>query len=259
MESPKGSPEWLEVFTAAERPDLWERARQEEVLDRVWPEYNHHGNDSPATFRALVPRYADFQMLFTDRRADRIVARGRAIPFRWDGTLADLPAGIDALGPRALSEEGGPPTALSALAAEVDDTLQGSGLSRLVILAMAALARARGLRSLVAPVRPNWKDRYPLIPIDRYAAWTRPDGLPFDPWMRVHARWAPGSCARRRGRCTSPPRSRTGRPGSEWRSRTTGSTFSRTGWLPSPCPVARGTTGNPTSGCSTTRCSWRER
>ena len=188
MEPPQGSPEWLEVFTAAERPDLWERAREEGTLDRVWPEYNHHGNDSPATFRALVPRYADFQLLFTDRRADRIVARGRTIPFRWDGTLADLPAGIDALGARALSEEGGPPSDLSALAAEVDDALQGSGLSRLVILAMAALARARGLRSLVAPVRPNWKDRYPLIPIDRYAAWTRPDGLPFDPWMRVHAR-----------------------------------------------------------------------
>lgn len=187
MNPPDGSPAWLAAFTAAERPDLWERARQEGDLDRVWPEYNHHGNNSPATFRALVPRYEDFQVLFTDRRADRIVARGRTIPFRWDGTLADLPDGIDALGLRALSEDG-PPTALSALAAEVDETRQGDGLSRLVILTMTALARAHGLRSLVAPVRPNWKDRYPLIPIERYAAWTRADGLPFDPWMRVHAR-----------------------------------------------------------------------
>jgi hypothetical protein len=37
-------------------------------------------------------------------------------------------------------------------------------------------------------VRPNWKERYPLIPIERYASWVREDGLPFDPWMRVHAR-----------------------------------------------------------------------
>ncbi|HEV2360083.1 MAG TPA: hypothetical protein VGS21_00115, partial [Acidimicrobiales bacterium] len=29
---------------------------------------------------------------------------------------------------------------------------------------------------------------YPLIPIEEYAYWTRPDGLPFDAWMRVHAR-----------------------------------------------------------------------
>ena len=28
----------------------------------------------------------------------------------------------------------------------------------------------------------------PLIPIDRYAAWRRADGLLFDPWMRVHER-----------------------------------------------------------------------
>jgi hypothetical protein len=41
---------------------------------------------------------------------------------------------------------------------------------------------------LVAPVRPSWKDRYPLTPIDRYASWRREDGLPFDPWLRVHAR-----------------------------------------------------------------------
>jgi hypothetical protein len=187
MKPPEGSPDWLAAFTASERPDLWERAAQEGHLDRVWPEYNHHGTDSPATFRALVPRYGDFQFLFTNRRAGQIVARGRTIPFRWDGTLAGLPDGIDALGPRALNEDG-PPTALSALAAEVDQALQGTGLSRLVIMAMAALARAHGLRSLVAPVRPNWKDRYPLIPIERYAAWTRPDGLPFDPWMRAHAR-----------------------------------------------------------------------
>src|SRR4029078_11862711 len=41
---------------------------------------------------------------------------------------------------------------------------------------------------LIAPVRPSWKERYPLAPIERYAAWTRDDGLAFDPWMRVHAR-----------------------------------------------------------------------
>ena len=187
MKPPRESQAWLEVVTAAERPDLWERARQEGRLDRVWPEYNHHGNSSPATFGALVPRYADFQALFIDRRSGQIIARGRTIPFRWDGTLDDLPSGIDTLGARALAEDGAP-GALSALAAEVDATLQGSGLSRLMIMTMTELARAHGLGTLVAPVRPNWKDRYPLTPIGQYAAWTRPDGLPFDPWMRAHAR-----------------------------------------------------------------------
>ncbi|MGH9047807.1 MAG: GNAT family N-acetyltransferase, partial [Acidimicrobiales bacterium] len=35
---------------------------------------------------------------------------------------------------------------------------------------------------------PSWKDRYPLVSIHRYVAWMRDDGLPFDPWLRVHAR-----------------------------------------------------------------------
>jgi len=32
------------------------------------------------------------------------------------------------------------------------------------------------------------KTRYPLTPMKRYVQWRRSDGLPFDPWLRVHAR-----------------------------------------------------------------------
>jgi hypothetical protein len=37
-------------------------------------------------------------------------------------------------------------------------------------------------------VRPSRKQDYPISPIERYARWTHPDGLPFDPWIRVHVR-----------------------------------------------------------------------
>jgi hypothetical protein len=37
-------------------------------------------------------------------------------------------------------------------------------------------------------VRPSWKERYPLTPIDRYVRWRRSDGQLLDPWMRVHER-----------------------------------------------------------------------
>ena len=187
MLTPPGSPEWLAAFTAAERPDLWERARDSSVFDGLWPEYNVHGNHADRYFGELYPRHAGLQILFTDRRSDSFAARGRTIPFRWDGSLADLPAGIDAVGLRAVGDPAAP-TALSALAAEVADGYQGSGLSRVIIASMAAVARDHGLSALVAPVRPSWKDRYPLTPIERYARWKRDDGLPFDPWMRVHVR-----------------------------------------------------------------------
>jgi hypothetical protein len=35
-------------------------------------------------------------------------------------------------------------------------------------------------------VRPTWKERYPLIPIERYTEWRRDDGSHFDPWIRIH-------------------------------------------------------------------------
>src|ERR1700689_1397193 len=145
----------LDLFTAEGGPDLWETARS--LFDDVWPEYNRHGNDTGTYFGSLIPRHAHLQVLLYDRDSDRIVARGRTIPFRWDGSLEDLPTGMDALGLQAV-EDTRTPTALSALAAEVAVDQQRRGLSRLVIQAMASVARRARLAPLVAPVRPNWKD-----------------------------------------------------------------------------------------------------
>ena len=44
------------------------------------------------------------------------------------------------------------------------------------------------LEVVLAPVRPTLKDRYPLIPIERYMEWRRADGAHFDPWLRLHER-----------------------------------------------------------------------
>lgn len=187
MQAPPGAPDWLDAFTADERPDLWEQVRDEDPFKGVWPTYNMHGNHTPRYFGTLFSRFPQLQVLFTDRRSGRVIGRGRTIPFRWDGTLETLPAGIDAVGLQAVAETG-PPTALSALAAEISPDYQRGGLSGLVIRAMAIVAGQHGLGPLVAPIRPSVKDRYPLIPIDRYARWQRADGLPFDPWQRVHAR-----------------------------------------------------------------------
>ena len=53
---------------------------------------------------------------------------------------------------------------------------------------MGRFAVERELGALIVPARPTWKSRYPLTPMDRYAYWTRKDGLPFDPWIRTHVR-----------------------------------------------------------------------
>src|SRR6266498_3175854 len=124
------------------------------------------------------------------RRHHEVLGEANTIPCRYDGTIEGLPRGIDEVVAAGLPDIGVPaaPTALCALAIAIPPGQQNRGQSRLLLGGMRALAAEHGWAQLIAPVRPNWKARYPLVPIHRYAAWTRPDGLPFDPWLRVHAR-----------------------------------------------------------------------
>lgn len=176
------------VATAAERRDLWERAA--DLDEDVWPEYNRHGDVLREYWGRLDDEFAHFQFVLYDASKDVLLAEGHAIPCAWDGTVDGLPAGVDGLLPDAfaLSAEVARATALAALAIEVPPARQGRGLARVMVEALRTLAAAHDLGDVIAPVRPSWKERYPLTPIDRYARWMRADGLPFDPWMRVHAR-----------------------------------------------------------------------
>jgi GNAT superfamily N-acetyltransferase len=172
----------VDAWTAAERPDLVEPAW--DATQDVLPEYNNHGEVLNRYWGRLVDERGEFQFTVVD--GEEPVARARCIPVRWDGTVEDLPAGIDGAIARGFDEGGA--DVLCALLIAVARRAQGRGVSRVALEAMADLGRSHGFPELIAPVRPSWKERYPLAPIERYAAWTRDDGLPFDPWMRVHAR-----------------------------------------------------------------------
>jgi hypothetical protein len=100
--------------------------------------------------------------------------------------MEDVPPGIDGAIARGFDERGA--NVLCALVIMVPGAVQGRGASRSALEGMIAIARQHRFEALIAPVRPNWKERYPLTPIERYASWRRKDGLLFDPWMRVHER-----------------------------------------------------------------------
>jgi hypothetical protein len=173
----------MNVATASERPELlgpaWERTRD------TLPEYNNHGDVLNAYWPRLTEERPDFQFHLVGDD-DEIFARARSIPVRWNGAVEDLPAGIDGAIARGFDEPGA--TALCALVIMLPRDVQSRGVSAIALRAMAEIARGHGLGSLIAPVRPSWKERYPLVSIERYAAWRRTDGLLFDPWMRVHER-----------------------------------------------------------------------
>ena len=220
-----------------------------EALAQVWPTYNGQGKYSHTYFGSLIPRYADFQIVIYHPSTDRVVARGRSIPFVWDGTLADLPAGIDAVGWRAL-EDRRTPTALSALAAEVAPDLQGQGLSRLVLQALCDTARDNRLGPFVAPVRPSWKDRYPLIPIDHYAYWRRDDGILSTRGCESTVVWARPSCQQSPAHSRSKDQSPTGRTGPAWNFRRTAIMSFPSDWHRSTSKMGLGSIGSRTYGCS---------
>jgi hypothetical protein len=175
--------ERVENATVAERPELIELGW--ELTRGTLPEYNNHGDVLNRYWGRLAEERPDFQFhLLAD---GDLVARARSIPLRWDGSVDDLPVGIDHAIARGFDEAGA--NALWALVIMVPRDVQGRGVSAAAVKAMAEIARRHGLGSLIAPARPSWKERYPLVPIERYAQWRRPDSLLVDPWMRVHAAW----------------------------------------------------------------------
>lgn len=173
----------MQVFTYAERPDL--ALRTGEVED-VLAEFMGHGAVALEHWGKLRPELPELQLVLYDEENDRVVGHARTLPTREaDG----LPGGIDDMLETWFGAAPRPePDVLSAMVAVVDRSHQGRGLAALLIVGMRDLARRDGYSSLIAPVRPTWKERYPLVPMERYARWTRADGLPFDPWLRLHVR-----------------------------------------------------------------------
>jgi hypothetical protein len=179
----------LKIVTHVERPDLL--ARWYAVIRQVWPEFGAHDPIVNQYWDGLEEHFPECQTYLIDDETDEFVGKGSSVPFSWDGTHDGLPAGgIDDVLLASIRdrETQPPPTVLCALQAGILPRHQNRGLSSVIIGAMRQTAERLGLPDLIAPVRPNRKSHYPLTPIERYVTWTRPDGLPLDPWLRVHVR-----------------------------------------------------------------------
>jgi hypothetical protein len=175
----------MRVVTWAERPDLADRGP---ASADVWPEYNLHGDVFAHWWAPALEELPEFQFALCDDGV--VLAEAHTGPLAWDGDDATLPDGIDdALRQVVTARRAGTPVdTLCALAAEIPVGGRGGGLAVEILRGMTELARRHGLRRVIAPVRPSWKERYPLAPIERYVTWRRADGQLLDPWMRLHER-----------------------------------------------------------------------
>ncbi len=133
--------------------------------------------------------FADLELVLLDPD-DTLVAAGWAVPIRWNGDPERLPQGYTDSLVQAVEghKRGGTADTMVVMAAQVHPDRRGQGIAGELLTAMRELAQERSWPRVVAPVRPTLKARYPLTPIDRFAAWTREDGAPLDPWLRTHWR-----------------------------------------------------------------------
>jgi GNAT superfamily N-acetyltransferase len=158
-------------------------------LEGAWPEFMYHDPVLNELFARVIDEFAEFQFYAWDDERSEVAGVGNAIPAAWDGEIASLPdGGVDAVVQARFAEDAPAPTVLCALQILIAPDHRGQGLSSRMIGRMAEIGRDHGLDSLIAPVRPNLKHRYPLVPMERYITWRRPDGTHLDPGLRTHER-----------------------------------------------------------------------
>ncbi|MBH5334738.1 N-acetyltransferase [Streptomyces pactum] len=177
----------IRITTLAERPSLTPGIY---LIDESWPVFVAHDLVAAALWSRVAEDFPEYCVVATE--GDRVVARGLSVPFNGaaEGREETPDQGWDRVLSWAFSDlrHGRPATVVSALEITVDNAHLGRGLSYRMLAAMRAAAGAQGHTALMAPVRPNAKHREPHVPMAEYLRRRREDGLPADPWLRVHVK-----------------------------------------------------------------------
>jgi GNAT superfamily N-acetyltransferase len=188
--------ERLVIATLAQRPDLRGKVFEPEIQSAV-PEFMRHDPAGWLYYGAgWLDRYLEYALVAVDpQEPARPVARAFCVPFAFrDGRpeRAELPArGWDEVIRWGAEDQlaGRAANAVSALEIMVARRHHGRGISQRMLAAMRDNVRRLGFTDLYAPLRPTMKENEPLTPFADYTARRRDDdGLPWDPWVRVHVR-----------------------------------------------------------------------
>ncbi|MEV7612985.1 N-acetyltransferase [Streptomyces sp. NPDC089799] len=175
------------ITTIADRPELTDRLWD---MADSWPKFSLEDPVSYLLYGRMVKELPEYVFIATE--GDTVVARAFSVPFALHAEgRGELPArGWDQVLLWAFADlrHDRAPDTVSAIEISVAADRQGRGLSGRMLAAMRENARSHGFAEVVAPVRPNRKSAEPDASIHEYAYRTREDGLPHDPWLRVHVR-----------------------------------------------------------------------
>ncbi|KAE8131036.1 hypothetical protein BDV38DRAFT_276307 [Aspergillus pseudotamarii] len=136
-----------------------------------------------------------------DEGYDAILSRGFEQHFAREGIAPDTDRPAPFNDPAAARTE--QPNALSAISITVSPEHPSRGLAEALIMAMKQTVIERNFDAMVVPLRPTRKSEFPMADMTDYVLWRativanhtpsmtvrKPDpSLPFDPWLRKHAR-----------------------------------------------------------------------
>ncbi len=184
----------LTIVPLSQKPELEALLWGDELMSS-WPEFML--NDPIANLyydHVRFERNFDYMLVaYDDNAPEKILARAFSVPFCLGEAYRrqELPdGGWDSVVRWAdqdfmLQRQ---PNVVSALEITIAASAKGQGLSGKMLQAMFNNIRRLGFNDLYAPVRPLLKHLEPNTAIEAYAQRTREDGLPFDPWLRVHVR-----------------------------------------------------------------------
>jgi GNAT superfamily N-acetyltransferase len=173
-----------------DRPDLISPAK--EICNAAWPEFMMHDEIVNEHWGRLYEDYPEYQFALLEPGSGHIAAVGNCIPMERRVAPERLDdGGLDWILKEVFEgKPGGRPSGRTLFALQIVSapSWRGKAVSTMAVQQMIEIGRTHGCSSLFAPVRPNRKSLYPLTLMERYVAWKTGEGMPFDPWMRVHAR-----------------------------------------------------------------------
>jgi len=177
-----------EVTTGKGREGFIDTCSQ--ITTPAWPIFMLQDPVCNKYWSDLYRNFPEYQFILTEPGSETIVAAGNSIPLAWEGDFVDLPdEGWDWALEKGMDDfkSGRKPTVLCALQIVVPEKYRKQGISTHAVQAMRSIGKEKGLASLIAPVRPTLKYRYPHTPMSSYIRWVDSKGIPKDPWMSVHA------------------------------------------------------------------------
>jgi hypothetical protein len=167
----------------------WSNEQLEALFSEGFPRFITADLEVKKYITRVREYFPQLDVMLVDEQ-EQPAATGWGVPISWSGELPDLPTSFADILRRAVEghESGHAANTFVICGGVVHPALKGTGAATDLVRALSGTGQGLGLAHVLAPVRPTRKHLYPIFEIAEYAAWVRDDGLPFDPWLRLHVR-----------------------------------------------------------------------